>query len=70
MKVISKMTPVVSVGWGKEYSLASETRGISLMPCVRAPPSEKRTGEQSQISWSYYPQVVMTNDIVRLVITT
>ena len=42
----------------------------SLMPRPRAPPSEKRSGEQSQISWAYYPKQVMTNEIARLAIIT
>ena len=40
---------------------------ISLVrPLPRAPPGEKRSGEQSRIS--YYPKRVMTNEIVRSVI--
>ena len=31
---------------------------------------EKRSGERSLISWAYYPKVVMTNEIARLVIIT
>ena len=34
------------------------------------PPGEKRSGEWSQIPWAYYPKVVMTNEIARLVIIT
>ena len=41
----------------------------SLMPRLRAPPGEKRSGERSRISWAYYPNM-MTNEIVRLVIIT
>ena len=40
----------------------------SLMPSLRAPPGKKRSGEQSQISWAYYPKPVETNEIARLVI--
>ena len=48
----------------------SENPKYSLVPSPRAPPGEKRSGEQSQISWAYYPKVVMTNEIVRSVIIT
>ena len=44
------------------------TKGMvcpSLVPRPHAPPGEKQCGEQS---WAYYPKVVMTNEIVRLVI--
>ena len=41
----------------------------SLVP-ARVPPGEKRSGERSQISWTYYPKQVMTNDIARSVIIT
>ena len=34
---------------------------INLVPSLRAPPSEKRSGERSQISWAYSPKVVKTN---------
>ena len=34
----------------------------------RAPPGEKRSGEQSRISWAYYSKVGMTNEIARLVL--
>ena len=40
------------------------------MPRPHAPPGEKRSGERSRISWAYYPKVVMTNEIARLVIIT
>ena len=43
------------------YSLVSR-------PC--APPSKKQSGERSRISWAYYPKVVMTNEIARLVLNT
>ena len=36
----------------------------------RGPPGEKRSGERSRISWAYIPEVVMTNEIARLVIIT
>ena len=44
--------------------------GSSLVPCPRAPPGEKRSGERSRISWAYYPKRVMTNEIARSVIIT
>ena len=34
------------------------------------PPSEKRSGEQSLVSWAYYPNVLMTNKAARSVIST
>ena len=33
-----------------------EGGGGSLVPTPRAPPGEKRSGEQSQISWAYSPK--------------
>ena len=42
----------------------------SLVPRPHTPPGKKRSGEQSQISWAYYPKVVTTNEIARLVIMT
>ena len=42
----------------------------SLVPRPRVPPGEKRSGEQSRISWAYYPKRVMTNEIARSVIIT
>ena len=41
---------------------------FSLVPRPHAPPGEKRSGEQSRISWAYYPNSVMTNEIGRSVI--
>ena len=41
---------------------------ISLVPCLRAPSGEKWSDEQSRISWAYYSNVVMTDEIVRSVI--
>ena len=43
---------------------------FSLMPTLCASPSEKRSGEQSQISWAYYWKVVRTNEIVGSLIIT
>ena len=40
----------------------------SLVPRPRASPGEKRSGERSRISWDYYPNRVMTNEIARSVI--
>ena len=42
----------------------------SLVPCPRAPPGEKQSGERSRNSWAYSPKVVMTNEIARSVIIT
>ena len=42
----------------------------SLVPRPHTPPGKKRSGEQSRISWAYYPNVVMTNEIARSVIIT
>ena len=42
----------------------------SVVPRPHAPPGEKRSGEQSRISWACYPKRVMTNEIARLVIIT
>ena len=46
------------------------TKEGSFMPTPSVLPSEKRSGEQSQISWDYYPKVIRTNEIVRSVIIT
>ena len=42
----------------------------SLVPTLHAPSGVKWSGEQSRISWAYYPKWVMTNEIVRLLIIT
>ena len=42
----------------------------SLVPRLHMPPGEKWSGEQSRISWAYYPNVVMANEIARSVIIT
>ena len=39
---------------------------LSLMPRPHTPPSKKRSGEWSQISWAYFQNVLRTNQIVRL----
>ena len=38
----------------------------NLVPSSHTPPGEKRSGEQSRISWAYSPKVVGTNEIVAL----
>ena len=48
--------------------LVFHVSGTSLVPSPCAPPGEKRSGEQSQISYS--PKVVRTNEIARSVIIT
>ena len=55
-----------------DYSDFPFTRGRtpSLVPRLRAPPGEKRSGERSRIPWAYYPKRVMTNEIARSVIIT
>ena len=52
------------------HMITSRTGFHSLVPRPCAPPGEKRSGEQSRISWAYYPKQVMTNEIARLVIIT
>ena len=42
----------------------------SLMPSPRTPPSEKWSGECSQIPWAYSSKVVRTNEVARSVIIT
>ena len=42
----------------------------SLVPTPRAPPGEKRSGEQSRISWAYSPKRWKTNEIARSLIIT
>ena len=44
--------------------------GSSLVPTPRAPPSEKRSGERSRISWAYSPKRWKTNEIVKSLIIT
>ena len=69
------------LGEGKGEELLPPIRGVytpsvysqpcpSLVPHPHTPPSEKRSGEQSRISWAYYPNVVMTNEIARSAIIT
>ena len=40
------------------------------MPSLRAPPSEKQSGERSRISWACSPKLVKTNQIARSLINT
>ena len=42
----------------------------SLVPSLHAPPSEKWSDEQCQISWAYYTKDVKTNEIARSVVAT
>ena len=59
------------VGVGKEYiCLLKRLCSGSLVPRPRTPPGGKRSGEQSRISWAYYPKGVIINEIARLVIIT
>ena len=50
------------------HSLCLQT--CSLMPTPRVPPSEKRSGERSRISWAYSPKWWKTNEIARSLIIT
>ena len=51
----------------EQYPKESTT---NLVPSPYVPPSEKRSGEQSRIYWAYYPKVVRTNEIARLLHST
>ena len=42
----------------------------SLVTSSRASPGKKLSGEQNQFSWTYYPNLVRTNEIVRSLILT
>ena len=42
----------------------------SLVPSPRAPPGDKRSGEQSRISWAYSPKRWKSNEIARSLIIT
>ena len=60
-----------AVGYRGRKLWARGFRGLSsLVPCPHVPPGEKQSGEQSRISWAYYLNVVMTNEIARSVIIT
>ena len=60
--------PPYSVKWaGSPVSAAPST---SLVPHPRTPPSKKRSGERSQLSWAYFLNVIMTNEIAKSVIIT
>ena len=52
----------------KPSSCPENPRIPSLVFSPRAPTREKRSGEQSQISWASYPEAVKTNEIARSVI--
>ena len=52
------------------YDVCNGSCMCSLVPLLHVPPSKKRSGEQSRISWAYSPKVVKTNEIARLVIIT
>ena len=43
---------------------------FSLVPTLRAPPGEKRSGERSRIFWAYSPKRWKTNEIARSLIIT
>ena len=61
-------TPALS--FSSSHLKTPKTQDSSLVPRPHAPPGEKRSGQQSQISWACYPKLVMTNEIVRSVIIT
>ena len=64
---------IFTVGLNCEIILTakfSRSTVVSIVSTPCAPPSEKQSGEQSQISWTYYPNAVTTNQIVRSVTTT
>jgi len=48
--------------------MSYHTISLVTSPCV--PPGEKRSGEQSRISWAYSPKQWKTNEIVRSLIIT
>ena len=53
---------------GQQPSLSQDP---SLVPTPRVPPGgEKRSGEQSRISWAYSPKQWKTNEIARSLIIT
>ena len=52
------------------YIIIPNVEVVSCHTCTHTPPGEKWSGKQSQISWAYYPNGVMTNEIVRSVIIT
>ena len=62
----------VCPGFGQAFAAVRKVQvdSLSLVSRLHTPHGEKRSGEQSQISWAYYPNGVMTNEIVRLVIIT
>ena len=60
----------IDIGVPKSFPIFIRHRNRSLMPCPRAPPDEKRSGERSRISWTDCPKRVMTNETARSVIIT
>ena len=64
---------IFTVGLNREIILTakfSRSTVVSIVSTPRAPPSEKQSGEQSEMSWTYYPNLVTTNQIARSVTTT
>ena len=55
--------------WNSQF-ITEDRLVTSLVSNLRMPPSERQSGEQSQISWAYSPKAVRTNEIVRSVIIT
>ena len=53
--------------WGEGGASNCES---SLVTSPRVSPSKKLSGEQSQFSWTYYPNLVRTNEIARSLILT
>ena len=52
------------------FHIQEEYLQTGLMLIRREHLGEKRSGEQSRISWAYSPKVVMTNEIARSGIIT
>ena len=52
------------------FPTSVDSYSCGLMPNPLPPPSEKWSGEQSQISWDYSQKVVRTNEITRWIIIT
>ena len=59
-----------SVGSGHKTNSGTMAGIAGLVPCPHAPPGKKRSSEQSWISWAYYTNMVMTNEIARSVVIT
>ena len=59
------------IGWTLNTCTGSYTWYMYISSLVTSPhvlPSEKQSGEQSQISWAYSPKCWKTNEIVRSLI--